>query len=783
MRMIRPTLLWVWVLAILPAASSLGGPPGLPGDVTLDGEVNVLDVQAGIGEALGALEPTPEADINSDGALDIRDVQHLINSALRVGGVFQVVEGRLGEGTPGVKVVAVSESGLQEVAEVEPDSGEFVLTLRVGTSWTIGLLDEVTGAIVGSLGFPVGGNVSVTLPMPELSSGAAWDLGELYSEDGTLRIDEDLVDIVGASEWDTPISGGEVSSAFTWEGVDPLFEMVTGDLAMSVAMVFADEDGRPEAAQFDLADRIVACANADGSLAGPVEPGPIDVNGNEVPDVFQGIVDCLAAALPQWLDDNGVPEAADTDEDGIPDAAEAVVARVLDMGAALLEGFDTPGREDVNDDGVPDWFEDFVYFPSLPEDVDPIHAHFLSELVINTAWAASADSVEPMPGGDPYDDAMNDLAVRLVACANADGALLEPPEPDSGDENGDLVPDAYQGIADCLYGVLPVWLDECSDAPETDEPPGTSGISDEAEMAAREAVDMMVARLLESQELEGMDAPAPGYPEIISLPATEELDPAYASAISWLAMDVTYGIPLHTDPYEPLYVRDSTLSDLAGRVVTCANADGALAGPVDLDLADDNGDGIPNVFQGTVDCLIAALPEWLEEYGVAGAQYDGASGVPDNVRQEIDFTVESTIFLLHDLGLLPCEDGNHNGLPDCIEDYILVPGITGDGIDADQNGIPDWIDDEDQDGVPNMWDYDVAWPGDLDRDGVPDEFDVDSDNDGVPDYCDVDPLDPEVTDVIDWGDPWPDGGGGEWPDKYGHSPPGPGSLEGNAWQG
>ncbi|HEX9795777.1 MAG TPA: dockerin type I repeat-containing protein, partial [Anaerolineales bacterium] len=57
----------------------------LPGDLNLDGQVDVVDVQLGANAVLG-LETDPgildRADVNDDGQLDILDVQSIVNLVL-----------------------------------------------------------------------------------------------------------------------------------------------------------------------------------------------------------------------------------------------------------------------------------------------------------------------------------------------------------------------------------------------------------------------------------------------------------------------------------------------------------------------------------------------------------------------------------------------------------------------------------------------------------------------------------------------------------------------------
>ena len=64
------------------------------------------------------------------------------------------------------------------------------------------------------------------------------------------------------------------------------------------------------------------------------------------------------------------------------------------------------------------------------------------------------------------------------------------------------------------------------------------------------------------------------------------------------------------------------------------------------------------------------------------------------------------------------------------------PNLDGnplDATDSDQDGIPDYLDpDDDNDGVPTIEEFSLGIPLDTDNDGIFDYLDTDDDNDGVP---------------------------------------------------
>jgi hypothetical protein len=63
-------------------ATTLGNPPC---DVNNDGQINVLDVQLIVNQAIRVSPAPPISDINHDGSVDVVDVQRVVNSALSLG--------------------------------------------------------------------------------------------------------------------------------------------------------------------------------------------------------------------------------------------------------------------------------------------------------------------------------------------------------------------------------------------------------------------------------------------------------------------------------------------------------------------------------------------------------------------------------------------------------------------------------------------------------------------------------------------------------------------------
>ena len=75
-----------------------------------------------------------------------------------------------------------------------------------------------------------------------------------------------------------------------------------------------------------------------------------------------------------------------------------------------------------------------------------------------------------------------------------------------------------------------------------------------------------------------------------------------------------------------------------------------------------------------------------------------------------------------------------DGDDDC-NDGTDEQGCEMDDGDLDNDGIPDYLEDEDIDGRPDAPDADWGFEdNDDDNDGIPDDIDMDDDNDGILDY-------------------------------------------------
>lgn len=317
------------------------------GDLNRDGVTDVLDVQATIGQALGAMALTAEADVDGNSGVDIFDVQHLINSALNRGGLVQRVFGvvdcdcDLAE----LAIVALSREGRRVIAEVNPDTGAFELLLRTRTSWAMGLCGRRDGEesfhCIGRIAFPIGDRFSSSLPLIDLSHGRELGLGTLRPEDGRIVVEDDLLDLLGRI--DRPFDRSDRNE----DGIP--------DFAESLIRRVDSFDGYPDGFEIgELLRRIAACA---GQVElEDVAPSLADRDGNEIPDFIErSFLPCVESALDVYLRELLGPNNADAMR-----IAERVRRHVIEGVSEWLARLDHPLLRDENENGAPDFIEPFL---------------------------------------------------------------------------------------------------------------------------------------------------------------------------------------------------------------------------------------------------------------------------------------------------------------------------------------------------------------------------------------------------------------------------------------
>lgn len=164
---------------------------------------------------------------------------------------------------------------------------------------------------------------------------------------------------------------------------------------------------------------------------------------------------------------------------------------------------------------------------------------------------------------------------------------------------------------------------------------------------------------------------------------------------------------------------------------------------------DSDGDGIPDLEEGTGDSDGDGIPDYLDEDsdndGIPDAVEGNGDSDDDGIPNYLDTSLD--------------EDGD--GIPDIL-DGDATTDTDGDGLadafdsDSDNDGIGDLDEsgalgvDTDGDGIDDAFDIDVTGGSDANNDGVDDAAMLtDSDGDGIPDYRDRDSDNDSVPDVLE----------------------------------
>ncbi|MFH0824446.1 MAG: hypothetical protein V2B18_16960 [Pseudomonadota bacterium] len=725
MRRNRVFLLFTLVVfgCLSAGAAGIGEMRGFLADPTLDGVVDVRDVQAGVSQALGASAPVPEADINKDAGIDVRDVQLLVDSALQDGGVYQPVKGTIqAERLDGLRLVAVSNDGLTVEAPVDPVTGEFMLSLRAKTAWTMSLLDGETNTMVSVFHFPIGGTTSGTLPVTNISDGTVWDLGTIQvGEEGVVDVPVNLLDAIdfsqpGSSEGGAPGVGiyiGEIPGVPAT--VDRVFAYLIDQLARNTAWaIYGKETGPGEVVINADPETVVLLIPLSGRFGYSLE-GPYGFTGSLTKEAITDADWCLegdfnlptagfAVSEPVVRVAESYPEQVFVTITVTPPAPDSVVAQVITQvpvtavitasneAVFTIEIVTDPDSKPIDDDPI-------VVPPDDPAPPTPDPASIVMDLL---ARDPDADGIVTFDEAKTLMPELTDEMFKRLD-ANGDGVLTEH--------------DIY------------VWL------PPID--PGPTPLPD--------PLSMLMALLSMDPDGDGsvtFDEAKTLMPEL-DFDTFRSLD---ANSDGVLTRDDVVGPIEPPMPDLPAYLSEEAVVDLVEAIVACANANGSLDSPVEYDLTDADLNGVPDMFQPTVDCLFTVLPDWCAKYDVPNLEDADANGKPDIVERSAADAVAGSVWLLTDFGLLGCEDVDGDGLPDCVWPYVTDAG-TVNAMDSDGNGLPDWAEDDNGDGIPNMKDPIFVSVGDLDRDGIPDAEDSDADGDGVPNYCDAAPLDSQNTEV------------------------------------
>lgn len=335
------------------------------GDVNRDGAINVQDVQATIAQALDALAPSADADLDEDAAVDVLDVQNMVNSVLGTGGLVQQVVGTIN--APGncqnLWMVGLSNQGLLVKAKVDPDTGQFVLRLRTKTAWALMLCrafqqgSESQLHVLATLRLRLGdGGEGGLLPLMNLGRREL-NFGLMDLVQNRLEARETIQRMLGelAGRLDGPDENGNGIPDF----VEPLLERLR-DGAPGIPHN-TDIEGLK-----DLIRPCVAAWMEDG-----VNPDLTDENENGIPDFVEPLLTCIREALAPWLAERGivVPQQ-DQNQNGIPDFIDGLMAHIRNGLRECLSQMGPAELVDENENGIPDFIEEHIGRIGTPGPMD-----------------------------------------------------------------------------------------------------------------------------------------------------------------------------------------------------------------------------------------------------------------------------------------------------------------------------------------------------------------------------------------------------------------------------
>lgn len=396
-------------------------PHRLLGDVNYDGVTNVLDVQATIGQALGTISSSAEADVDETGQVDILDVQNMINTALGEGGLVQKVSGTVncqGDCTM-LWIRAMSTDGMCERAEVDPETGQFLLRLRVKTAWSLALCQSVQAQgqgqgqwreqILGTFQFRVGDQESSTIPLQNLAR-VELRLGACEQDQDRIRLRLTLQQLLGQCAG--PLNSGDGNGNGCPDFVEPLMEQLRSG------------PGVPQSANMDpLYAMTQACVGA--WIGEGLFPDLTDTTGDGVPDFVEPLMACIQNALGPWCEGQGAQVSpADNDGNGVPDFVDALMAHIRNAVPAWLQQMGSPELVDDDGDGVPDNIQNHLCYrgsvgpfdldgdgiPNYAEDYDGDGIPNIDDPDCRNADDSDGDGIPNVDDEDDDNDTMPDYA-------------------------------------------------------------------------------------------------------------------------------------------------------------------------------------------------------------------------------------------------------------------------------------------------------------------------------------------------------------------------------------
>jgi len=140
-------------------------------------------------------------------------------------------------------------------------------------------------------------------------------------------------------------------------------------------------------------------------------------------------------------------------------------------------------------------------------------------------------------------------------------------------------------------------------------------------------------------------------------------------------------------------------------------------------------EGYPEMVFPLIQCLEQMLKDYLTQSGIPNSGI-----IVDTLMNQLQGEFQQQIFTWLDTLQIPeVTDSDRNYIPDFIENHLCTG--TNCQFDLNGNGVPDFIEDSDGDGIPNFLDPDNRSEQDTDGDGIPNEQDIDANGNGQLDYA------------------------------------------------
>ncbi len=524
-----------------------------------------------------------------------------------------------------------------------------------------------------------------------------WDLDS--DNDGLLDNREAHPDFNFVSSLDQVVNGAiDIGIPVGSNGLANIIETGIDNGELNFQIQDTDGDGTPDFMDLD--------SDNDG-IPDLVEAGGVDADGNGRIDNFfdgddKGVDDTVqSTGLPVFdTDGDGVADYRDTDSDSdaIPDSVEA--------------GSNPSQPSDTDGDGAPDFREQDSDADGVPDSQE--------------MGADPSNPVDTNGDGTPdfQDSGATDgppVAAPISNDVDSDGI---PNQIDLDDDNDGLL-DSIEGKGDS---------DNDSTLDQYDLDSDNDGITDLAEAA--ELVDLV--RSLDLDNDGRLDSPvgANGFADVL------ESTPDSGTSIFTVADSDGDGVPdfkdLDSDNdsiYDALESgRVST--DSRGRLTSASSNTGLVSGASNA-LFDTDADGV--VDSRDLDSDNDGLADLVEARGIDSNgdgridQFDdlNGDGADDGLQRTNAVLIDTDADRTPDFRDL---DSDQDSLSDLLE-------TQGAAADLDNNGVLDSFIDGNNDGLDDNMASNPVRERDTDRDGIPDQVDLDSDGDGFSDLVEAGGLD------------------------------------------